>query len=121
MNKINQSDAVIPTDNKAILSEIKTFLTKYVGNEITFNQFTGIMDRDNKLRFYNRNSLLDQRERFFKGKENKRGKSISKEIKMPMNIFIDFLNFLGQNGKLDMERFKETALYCIEFGLVVGK
>ena len=39
MNKINQSDAVIPTDNKAILSEIKTFLTKYVGNEITFRNY----------------------------------------------------------------------------------
>ncbi|KKR46696.1 MAG: hypothetical protein UT90_C0006G0011 [Parcubacteria group bacterium GW2011_GWA1_40_21] len=121
MNKINQSDAVIPTDNKAILSEIKTFLTKYVGNEITFNQFTGIMDRDNELRFYNRNSLLDQRERFFKGKEKKRGKGVSKEIKMPMNIFIDFLNFLSQKRKFDLKRFKKTMLYCIETGIVVGK
>lgn len=109
-------------NNKNILNEIKKLLREIIGGEeITFNQFTDILDRDNKLRFYKRNSLLAQRERFFDGKENKRGKGCSKEIRMPLNGFVDFLDSLSRDGGLDLERFKKTIIYCINAELIVGK
>lgn len=122
MSKENSSKLAASFQNKDILNEIKYLLAKLIGSEeITFNQFVGILDRDNSLRVYNRKSLLDQRERFFKGKESKRGKRVSKEIRMPLNDFIYFLDSLARNGKFDLERFKTTILYCVEAGIVVGK
>jgi len=107
-------------ENSLILNEIKSLLKKIVvSDEITFNQFTNILDKDNKLRFYNRKSLLDQRERFFKGKEVKRGRGGSHEIHMSLESFVCFLDF--PTKQIDLKRFKETLHYCINNGIVVGK
>ncbi len=122
MSKEDSSKTITSFSNKNILNEIKGFLIKLIGgDEITFNQFTNILDKDNHLRVYNRKSLLDQRERFFKGKENKRSKRSPKEIPMLLDSFVSFLDSLGRNGKFDLGRFKKTIIYCIEAGLAVGK
>lgn len=122
MSKENSSKFAVSFKNKEILNEIKYFLTKLIGGEeITFNQFTGILDKDNQLQFYNRKTLLDQRKRFFKGKENKRSKKNSKEIRMPLDGLVNFLDSLARNGKFDLGRFKKAIIYCIEAGIVVGK
>ena len=109
-------------ENSHILNEIESLLRKIaVGNEITFNQFTNILDKDNR-RTYKRQTLLAQRERFFKGKEAKRGKGGSHEICMPLEGFVDFLDFLTkQKNPIDLKRFKKTVCYCINNGIIVGK
>jgi len=109
-------------ENSHILNEIESLLRKIaVGNEITFNQFTNILDKDNR-RTYKRQTLLAQRERFFKGKEANRGKGGSHEICMPLEGFVDFLDFLTkQKNPIDLKRFKKTVCYCINNGIIVGK
>lgn len=86
-----------------------------VGDKITFCQFVEIMNKDNTLRFFNRNSLLKKRRMFFKGKE-KRGKSSGKEIRMPLGEFVDFLKVLAEDPKikLDLLKFKKALIYCID-------
>lgn len=122
MNKENRFEIATSYNNKKILNEIKYFLEKLVdGDEITFNQFTNILDKDNSLGLYNRKTLLDQRERFFKGKENKRSKRSSREIRMPLEDFVNFLDFIARNGRFDLGKLKKSIIYCIEAGLVVGK
>ena len=122
MSKKNRSKPVASLDNKNILNEIKYFLTKLVGDRwVTFNQFTDILDKDNLLRIYNRKSLLSQRERFFKRKEAKRGRKNSREIQMPLDNFVNFLDSIAQKGAVDLVRFKKVIIYCLEFGIVVGK
>lgn len=122
MSKENNLKFVAFFKNKEIINEIKCLLIKLVGgDEITFNQFTGVLDKDNRLQFYNRKTLLDQRKRFFKRKEKKRSKKNSKEIRMPLDDLVNFLDSLARNGKFDMGRFKKTIIYCIEAGIVVGK
>lgn len=122
MNKENIFELATFSDNKKILNEIKCLLVKLIGGgDISFNQFTGILDKDNRLQAYNRKSLLDQRERFFKEKEDKRSKRSSKEIRMPLEDFVNFLDSLARKGTVDLGRFKKTIIYCIEAGLVVGK
>ena len=109
-------------ENRHILNEIESFLRKIiVGDEITFNQFTNILDKDNR-RNYKRQTLLAQRERFFKGKEVKRGRGGSHEIHMPLEGFVGFLDFLTkQKNPIDLKRFKKTVCYCINNGIIVGK
>lgn len=122
MSKENNLKFVAFFKNKEIINEIKCLLIKLVGgDEITFNQFTGVLDKDNRLQFHNRKTLLDQRKRFFKGKENKRSKKNSKEIRMPLDDFVNFLDSLARKEVVDLGRFKKTVIYCIEAGLVVGK
>lgn len=122
MNKENIFELAIFSDNKKILNEIKYLLVKLIGDsDISFNQFTGILDKDNRLQFYNRKTLLDQRERFFKEKEDKRSKRNSKEIRMPLDDFVNFLDSLARKGAVDLRRFKKTVIYCVEAGLFVGK
>ena len=109
-------------ENSLILNEIKSLLRKItVGDEITFNQFTNILDKDNQLN-YKSQSLLAQRERFFNGKEVRRGRGDSHEILMPLESFVGFLDFLTkQKNPIDLKRFKKTIRYCIDNGIAVGK
>ncbi|MBU6431465.1 MAG: hypothetical protein KGJ58_03160 [Patescibacteria group bacterium] len=119
MNNKNRSVITI-TDNDKNLSEIKILLRKLIGDEITFNQFTGIMDKDNFLRFYNRNSVLRKRKRFFK--DYNRGKRRSKEIRMPVDKFVKFLDILARGDfGLDLGRFKKAIIYCANVSHFVGK
>lgn len=111
-NSLNISSAV---DNEKILDEIKKLLSDHLGETITFNQFTGIMDRDNKLRFYYRNGLLYRRQKFFK---ERRGKKNSKEIVIPMDDFVSYLNHLTEKGEMDLPKFKKALVYCIKIGCV---
>ena len=110
-------------DNSSILNEIKHLLGKLIisGGEITFRQFTDILDKDN-WQTYKRPTLLAQRERFFRGKEVKRGRGGSHEIRMSLEGFVGFLDFLTkQKEPIDLARFKKAIIYCLEFGIVVGK
>lgn len=118
MNNKNRSSGIIHGD-KNKLSEIKDLLGKFIGDEITFNQFTGIMGKDNALRFFNRNSLLNRRKKFFKG-EDKRGRKSAKEIRMPLDKFIRFLGTLANDReiKFDLEKFKGALVYCMNIGYI---
>lgn len=116
-NKFSGIIGIIHSEHKNKLSEIKDLLNRFFGDEITFNQFVDIMNKDNALQFLNRNSLLFKRKKFFKG-EDKRGRKSAKKICMPLDKFIVFLGTLADdnNIRFDLEKFKRAVVYCADIG-----
>lgn len=115
----------ISSENIKILSEIGELLERYIGNTITFCDFTAILDRDNCLCFYKRDSLLHWRKKFFR-KEiksgEKDGRKTPKRIEMKSEDFLKFLGHLSSNGKVDLQKFKKTVIHCMNTGyLLSGK
>lgn len=111
--KINVNYWVVSLENKDILFEIGYLLKKYIGDSITFCEFTGILDKDNTLKNYNRNGLLRWRKIFFR-KEGVDGKKTPGEIEMKLGDFLRFLDYLSYNkGKIDFHKFKKTVIYCM--------
>lgn len=108
-NKIN----VAFCENE-ILRKIKKLLLEFVGERITFDQFTKILDKDNELRFYKRNTLWNQKRSFFE----KTGGLKDKKF-MTLDEFIDFLNYLSNSKmKLKPDKFLKALIYCVEIGYV---
>lgn len=108
----------ISFENKRILSEIRELLKKYIGNTITFCEFTGILDRDNYLKDYKRDSLLHWRKKFLR-KEGEKGRETPKKIVMTLNDFLNFADYLSIKDKIDLQKFKKTLIYCIEKGYLL--
>lgn len=119
-NKIRFSSII--DSEKDELSEIKDLLSRFIGGRITFNQFTGILDKDNGLQYYNRNTLLHRRRKFFK-EGCKRGRGSPKEISMPLGKFVDFLGTLARDSEinLDLGKFRKALDYCMALGYIDKK
>lgn len=106
----NKNKISVISCNNEILREIKKLLFEFVGERITFDQFTKILDRDNC--FYKRNTLWVQKRSFFK----KTG-GLKDEKYMTLDEFLDFLNYLTNSKmRLGLEKFLKALIYCMEIG-----
>lgn len=112
----NETSEPSISDNEVLLREIGKMLKKYLGETITFCEFIDILNKDNyQVNNYKRDSLLKSRKNFFR-KEGEKGRKVPKRIVMKLGDFLKFLDHLSSNGKIDLQKFKETVIHCMGAG-----